>query len=69
MLEELKQKTGLPSNPHKFSRTFAGLLRKAGVDTINIKGLGTWESLEMVQRYNRSVSFSDSLKFYKPPLG
>jgi len=28
-----------------------------------------WESLEMVQRYTRSVTFQDSLKFYKPPLG
>jgi len=32
------------------------------------KDLGRWESLEMVQRYTRSVSFRDSLKFYKAPL-
>jgi site-specific recombinase XerD len=48
MLEELKQKTGLPCNPHIFRRTFACLLRKAGVDTMTIKDVGRWESLEMV---------------------
>jgi len=68
VLEELKIETGLPCNPHTFRRTFACLLRKAGVDTMTIKDLGRWESLEMVQRYTRSVSFHDSLKFYKALL-
>ena len=68
MLRRLQQKTGLPCNPHTFRRTFACLLRKAGVDTMTIKDLGRWESLEMVQRYTRSVTFHDSLKFYKAPL-
>jgi site-specific recombinase XerD len=68
MLKRLKAKTGLPCNPHTFRRTFACLLRKAGVDTMTIKDLGRWESLEMVQRYTMSVSFQDSLKFYKAPL-
>jgi integrase len=68
MLKHLREETGLPCNPHTFRRTFACLLRKAGVDTMTIKDLGRWESLEMVQRYTRSVSFNDSLKFYKPPL-
>jgi site-specific recombinase XerD len=69
MLVRLEKATGLPCNPHTFRRTFACLLRKAGVDTMTIKDLGRWESLEMVQRYTRSVSFHDSLKFYKAPLG
>ena len=68
MLRRLQKATGLPCNPHTFRRTFACLLRKAGVDTMMIKDLGRWESLEMVQRYTRSVSFNDSLKFYKAPL-
>ena len=68
MLDELRKETGLPCNPHTFRRTFACLLRKAGVDTMTIKDLGRWESLEMVQRYTRSVTFEDSLKFYKAPL-
>jgi len=68
MLDELKKETGLPCNPHTFRRTFACLLRKAGVDTMTIKDLGRWESIEMVQRYTRSITFHDSLKFYKAPL-
>ncbi|MBT4512285.1 MAG: tyrosine-type recombinase/integrase [Chloroflexi bacterium] len=68
MLRRLDEKTGLPCNPHTFRRTFACLLRKAGVDTMTIKDLGRWESLEMVQRYTRSVTFHDSLKLYKAPL-
>lgn len=68
MLKRLEASTGLPCNPHTFRRTFACLLRKSGVDTMMIKDLGRWDSLEMVQRYTRSVSFNDSLKFYKPPL-
>ncbi|WP_193744904.1 tyrosine-type recombinase/integrase [Dehalococcoides mccartyi] len=68
MLRRLSEKTGLPCNPHTFRRTFACLLRKAGVDTMTIKDLGRWESLEMVQRYTRSVNFHDSLKFYKALL-
>ena len=68
MLRRLENETGLPCNPHTFRRTFACLLRKAGVDTMTIKDLGRWESLEMVQRYTRSVNFQDSMKFYKAPL-
>jgi integrase/recombinase XerC len=68
MLRRLEAATSLPCNPHTFRRTFACLLRKAGVDTMTIKDLGRWESLEMVQRYTRSVTFEDSLKFYKAPL-
>jgi integrase/recombinase XerC len=69
MLRRLENATGLPCNPHTFRRTFACLLRKAGVDTMTIKDLGRWESLEMVQRYTRSVTFQDSLRFYKASLG
>ena len=69
MLKRLEAETGITCNPHTFRRTFACLLRKAGVDTMTIKDLGRWESLEMVQRYTRSVTFNDALKFYKAPLG
>ena len=69
MLVRLKNITGLPCNPHTFRRTFACLLRKQGIDTMTIKDLGRWESLEMVQRHTRSITFQDSMKFYKAPLG
>ena len=35
---------------------------------MTIKDLGRWESLEMVQRYARSVTFQHSLTFDKAPL-
>ena len=68
MLRRLGKSSGLPCNPHVFRRTFACLLRKAGLDVMTIKDLGRWESLEMVQRYTRTVTFHDSLKFYKSVL-
>jgi len=36
MLRRLENSIGLPCNPHTFRRTFACLLRKAGVDTTTI---------------------------------
>jgi site-specific recombinase XerD len=68
MLRKLEEETGVTCNPHVFRRTFACLLRRAGVDTMTIKDLGRWESLEMVERYTRSFDFNDSLRFYKGPL-
>jgi len=68
MLRRLEVKTGITCNPHTFRRTFAVLLRKAGIDTMTIKELGRWESLEMVQSYTRSFSFQDSMKFYRSPI-
>jgi len=48
----------------------SGESTSGGIQIImTIKDLGRWESLEMVQRYTRSVTFEDSLKFYKAPLG
>ena len=69
MLRRLEVDTGITCNPHTFRRTFACILRKAGMDTLTIKDLGRWESLEMVQRYTRSVNFADNLKFYKSVMG
>jgi site-specific recombinase XerD len=69
MLRRLEKTTGITCNPHTFRRTFAVLLRKAGVDTMTIQNLGRWESIAMVQRYTRSFTFRDSLRFYKAPLG
>ncbi|MFC2006605.1 hypothetical protein ACFLUQ_00330 [Chloroflexota bacterium] len=43
MLNRLRHETGLPCNAHTFRRTFACLLRKAGVDSMTIKDLGRWD--------------------------
>lgn len=54
--------------PHTFRRTFACLLRQKGVDVLDIKDLGRWESIEMVQRYTRAFTFKDAMKHYQSPL-
>jgi len=64
MLKRLSVRTGLPCNPHTFRRTFASILAKRGVDSLHIMRLGRWESIQMVERYTRSVGFEDSLKLY-----
>ncbi len=68
MLRRLQKTTGITCNAHTFRRTFAVVLRKEGVDMLTIQSLGRWESIEMVQRYTRSFTFRDSLRFYRPPL-
>ena len=69
MLRRLEIRTGITCNPHTFRRTFACLLRKAGLDTMTIKDLGRWESIEMVQRYTRSITFQDCMRMYKSIIG
>ena len=38
-------------------------VHQLGDQILSIKGLDRWESLEMVQRYTRTVTVNDSLKF------
>ena len=68
MLKRLHQATGITCNPHSFRRSFASILLKSGVDSLDIKRLGRWKDLQMVDRYTRSVQFEDSLKHYRSPL-
>ncbi len=39
------------------------------VTSFSIKGLGGWESIQMIERYTKPVRFEDSLKSYKAPSG
>jgi len=66
MLNRLRTTTGIPCNAHTFRRTFASILAKKGIDSLHIMRLGRWESIQMVERYTRSVKFNDSLKLYNP---
>jgi len=68
MLRGLRNKNGLPCNPRTFKRSFASILAKRGIDYLHIMRLWRWESIQMVERYTRSVRFEDSLKHYKAPL-
>ena len=53
---------------HSFRRAFASILLKSGMDSLDIKRLGRWQNLDMVDRYCRSVQFEDSPRHYKSPL-
>ena len=67
MLGRLEEKSGEKCNAHTFRRGFASILRRNGVDSLDIMKLGHWKSLSMVQRYTESVDFEDSQKRYKAP--
>jgi len=45
------------------------MMNQARVSGITIQDAERWESPEMVQRYTRSVTFQDSLKHCRAPLG
>jgi len=64
MLSRLSKQVDFPSNAHAFRRGFACNMHKRGLSTLTIMHLGRWSSLEMVQRYTRSVTFEDSLVFW-----
>jgi site-specific recombinase XerD len=68
MLRGLSIKTGIRFSAHTLRRTFASILAKRGVDSLHIMRLGRWTSIQMVERYTRSVKFEDSLKLYSAIL-
>jgi integrase len=69
MLRRLEKETGIKCNAHTFRRGFASILRRKGVDSLDIMKLGHWKSITMVQRYTESVEFEDSQKHYQAPSG
>jgi site-specific recombinase XerD len=64
MLKRLGKETGIKSNPHSFRRGFCVHNLKAGLSTRIVQALGGWESIVMVERYSRSLSFDDALQVY-----
>ncbi len=64
MIRDLSASSGIKFTPHTFRRTFASVLAKRNVDSLHIMRLGRWSSIQMVERYTKSVKFDDSLKFY-----
>jgi integrase/recombinase XerC len=65
MLSKLSVKVGFPSNAHSFRRGFACNLHRKGLSTLSIMHLGRWSSLDMVQRYTKSITFDDCLELYQ----
>jgi len=65
MLARLSVVVGFPCNAHSFRRGFACNLHKRGLSTLSIMHLGRWSSLDMVQRYTKSITFDDCLELYR----
>ena len=64
MLKRLSKGTGIKCNPHSFRRGFAIHNLKSGLSTRIVQSLGGWESIVMVEKYSRSLSFEDALQVY-----
>jgi integrase/recombinase XerD len=65
VLKLLSRETGIHCNPHSFRRGFAVHLVKSGLPTRVVQSLGGWESIAMVERYTKSLSFYDALQIYR----
>jgi integrase/recombinase XerC len=69
MLRRLSIETGIKCNPHSFRRGFAIHNLKSGLSTRIVQSLGGWDSIVMVERYSRSLSFDDALEVYRSVNG
>jgi site-specific recombinase XerD len=69
MLTRLSKEVGFQCNAHSFRRGFACNLHKRGLSTLSIMHLGRWNSLDMVSRYCRSITFDDCLEQYRQANG
>ncbi len=64
MLKRLSTGTRIKCNPHSFRRGMAAHNLKLGLSTRIVQALGGWESIVMIERYSRSLSFDDALQVY-----
>ena len=69
MLRRLGQYAGIHCNAHSFRRGFCVQQVKSGLSTRVVQSLGGWESISMVERYSKSLSFDESLRLYQEKNG
>lgn len=69
MLKRLMAETGIQCNAHAFRRGFAVHQIKSGLSTRVVQALGGWETIAMVERYSKSLTFDDALQLYKQVNG
>ena len=65
----LSRETGIRCSPHALRRGFAVHLVQSGLSTRVVQSLGGWESIAMVERHTKSLSFDDALQLYKQVNG
>ena len=68
-MKRLSKETGIKCNPHSFRRGFAVHQVKSGLSTRVVQALGGWETIAMVERYSKSLTFDDALQLYKQVNG
>jgi site-specific recombinase XerD len=64
MLKRLASDTGIHCNAHAFRRGFAVYQIKSGLSTRVVQALGGWETIAMVERYSKALTFDDALRLY-----
>ena len=65
MLKKLTADTGIQCNAHSSRRGFCIHQVKSGLSTRVVQALGGWESIAMVERYSKSLTFDDALEAYR----
>ena len=69
MLKRLSKETGIKANPHSFRRGFCVHNVKSGLSIRIVQALSGWESIVMVERYSKSLSFDDAVELYHKTSG
>jgi integrase/recombinase XerC len=69
MLKRLTAETGIQCNAHAFRRGFAVHQVKSGLSTRVVQALGGWETIAMVERYSKSLTFDDAVQLYRQANG
>ncbi len=64
-LKILSRKTDIHCNPHAFRRGLAVHQVKSALSTRVVQAIGGWETIVMVERYSKSLTFDDALQLYK----
>jgi integrase len=65
MLKRLAAEIGIHCNAHAFRRGFAVYQIKSGLSTMVVQALSGWETIAMVERYSKSLTFDDASSIYK----
>jgi len=64
MLKRLARETRIQCNAHSFRRGFCVHQVRSGLSTRVTQALGGWESISMVERYSKSLTFDDAVSVY-----
>jgi integrase/recombinase XerD len=64
ILQRLKTVSGVQCNAHSFRRGFCVHQVKSGLSTRVVQALGGWETISMVEKYSKSLTFDDALDIY-----